>query len=153
MLSAMQVKLKPWPWSVRWELHKYFNGIVPLTEADMPPKRWKRSLNPQNVKEWEKHDLMKQYRSNINEVEERQVASEVVGEMRTIDSQRLQQQRDRLKAAKPAAAAPTAKKSWTWCLLSVFIFSVLWIKSVLFNWSVNHALFGFFAQLLLLVAK
>ena len=106
MSLTLKVKLKPWPWSVRWELLKHLKGIVPLTEDDMPEKRWKRSLHPQNLKEWEKYDMMKWYRERINDVEEIQIASEVVSNVKTIEEQKVIKQREKLKAAKPVLKKP-----------------------------------------------
>ena len=57
--------MNPYPWFKRWEICK-FKGMD-FSESGMPERRVKRIAHPQNVRAWEDHDLMLQYRSSIDD--------------------------------------------------------------------------------------
>ena len=73
--NSFKVKMNPYPWFARWELKKYKG--MDYSHSDLPPKYLKGVTHPQNVRAWEKHDLMRQYRNSIDDESTEQIMSEV----------------------------------------------------------------------------
>ena len=67
----LQVKMGPRPWHERWE-RADLQGVEDL---GLPERFYERARKV--AKPWEKHDLMKQYREQINEPETEQIMAEV----------------------------------------------------------------------------
>jgi len=84
-LNTIKVKLNPLPWDRRWEL-KYLKGVE---ELQLNARQKESASNPLNVKPWQKHDLMLQYRSNINEIETEQIMSEVFSDVKALEKEKL----------------------------------------------------------------
>jgi large subunit ribosomal protein L19 len=84
-LNTIKVKLNPMPWDRRWEI-KNLKGIE---EFELPPKKKERANHPQILKTWEKHDLMLQYRSSVNEKETEQIMSEVYSNVKHLEKEKL----------------------------------------------------------------
>lgn len=73
-LNTIKVPLGPRPWDKKWDI-KNFKGLQPSNRVlgKRAATRLERSAKP-----WEKHDLMKQYRENINDEDVETVLKEVV---------------------------------------------------------------------------
>lgn len=74
------MKLGAYPWFARWELFN-LKGIEDCTEQVPAPimKRSKKAMTP-----WNEEDLMKQYRSKINEEDAKDIMSQVQNKLHAI---------------------------------------------------------------------
>ena len=92
-INSMKVKLGPRPWERRWE-REDLKGVEDL---GLPQRFYDRAREVS--KPWEKHDLMKQYRESINEVETEEIMADVHKDMTE-----LRKQRARIKRVLPMGA-------------------------------------------------
>lgn len=88
-INNVKVKLGPRPWHERWE-RKNLKGVEDL---GLPQRFYDRAKHPQIAKPWEKHDLMKQYRESINDVETKEIMSEVYSGIQNMEQQKLMKRR------------------------------------------------------------
>lgn len=70
-VNPIKIKLKPPPWSQRWELQ----NLKGLQEFEVD--RRKRKIAEQRAQPWEKYDLVKQYRLLIPEEEQMEIFKDV----------------------------------------------------------------------------
>jgi len=84
-LNTIKVKLNPMPWDRRWEI-KSLKGVE---EFELLAKKKERANHPQILKTWEKHDLMLQYRSSINEKETEDIMSEVHSNVKHLEKEKI----------------------------------------------------------------
>ena len=78
---ASQVKLGPRPWHERWE-RRELQGVEPL-ESLVTEKMLKKA--ELRAEPWEKYDLMKQYRREVNPEDTDKIMGEVHEEMKNIE--------------------------------------------------------------------
>ena len=83
-MIIFQVKLNKRPWHARWERAE-LQGVQDLSDRITEKMQRQRKMHE---KPWEKYDLMKQYRSRVNDEEEAQVMSEVYAYQTAIDKKR-----------------------------------------------------------------
>lgn len=90
-LNPIQVEMKPWPWTKKWE-HRNLKGIKKL--PDMPDynylNKWKV------VNHLEKFDLMSEYRSHVPEDEQLDIWQDVDKHQKTIKQTRDIERRRKL---------------------------------------------------------
>jgi len=84
-LNTIKVKLNPMPWDRRWEIM----NLKGVEEYELSAKKKERASHPQIHKTWEKHDLMLQYRSSINEKETEEIMSEVFSNVKRLEKEKL----------------------------------------------------------------
>lgn len=81
-VNTTTVPLKPPPWHERWERQE----LKGATLTGLKQSRIDRA--EELATPWEKYDLMKQYRKEINPIEVSQIMKEVYAEQKKIDSKR-----------------------------------------------------------------
>ena len=78
----IQVKLGPRPWYARWERH----DLQGVEDLGLPERFYKRA--EELSKPWEKYDIMKKYRSSINEQDTESIMSEVQQNVRSASNRK-----------------------------------------------------------------
>lgn len=92
-VNPLKVQMKPRPWKQRWERYK-LQGVSNIEEM-CPPHVLAKSKLPMFVKDWEKYDLMKEYRRTIPDEEQQSIYSEVYKPLNALHLQRKIQKRKR----------------------------------------------------------
>ncbi|CAG2173948.1 unnamed protein product [Oppiella nova] len=90
-LNGVKVVMKKWPWTSKWEI-KDLQGIAQL--SDLPDYRFINRWKTKN--EFEKYDLMKEYRDHIPEEEQLSIWKEVKDHKETIAEVRAVERRKKL---------------------------------------------------------
>ncbi|ESO89330.1 hypothetical protein LOTGIDRAFT_210367 [Lottia gigantea] len=88
-VNPLKVKLNPRPWLERWERQ----DLKGIQELNLPQKFYDRA-EIHAEKPWQKHDLMKQYRSNINADDTEQVMKEVHQRKKAIDRENTRRRKE-----------------------------------------------------------
>ena len=89
-MYCFQVKLGPRPWHERWE-RKELKGVQDL---GLPERFYKRAAKV--AKPWEKHDLMKQYRESVNDVDADNIMAEVMQGLKKIEKRKRKQKLEQI---------------------------------------------------------
>lgn len=82
-VNPLQVKLRPRPWTQKWE-RKPYKGIENI-DALLYPKHQRKAAIAS--KPWEEYDLMLQYRKTIPEEEQVKIFSEIQPKLREINEE------------------------------------------------------------------
>ncbi|XP_044749322.1 39S ribosomal protein L19, mitochondrial [Coccinella septempunctata] len=88
-VNTTKVKLKPRPWTQRWE-RKNLQGVENI---NLPQKFWDKAAKV--AKPWEKYDLMKTYMKTIPEEEQTEIFDDIKNQL-----QKLEITRKKLKRAR-----------------------------------------------------
>jgi large subunit ribosomal protein L19 len=96
-VNTIKVKLNPLPWDQRWEIRR----LKGVEEIVLSAKKMERAAHPMILKEWEKHDLMKQYRENLNEDDTKEIMSEVYSNVVRIENEKLKKKQRAAVLPKP----------------------------------------------------
>lgn len=92
-INDTKVKMKPRPWTQRWErqdLRGVENETIQAYITDKMRAQAKRLETP-----WEKYDLMKEYRKTIPEEEQKEIYAEVYSQLHQLELTRKKMKRKR----------------------------------------------------------
>lgn len=96
-VNDIKVKLKPRPWSERWE-RQDIQGVENIDELLYDKHRRKAA---ERATPWEKYDLMKEYRRSIPEEEQINIFSEIFTRVKTINEENKKKLKARRSISKP----------------------------------------------------
>lgn len=91
-INTIKVPLNDRPWILNYEKMDLIGAIVPT----QIPKKEKRAENFKKMREWEKWDLMDEYRRQIPEEEQLKLFSEICGKLRDYEVMQKKEKRKKI---------------------------------------------------------